>query len=352
MKKVFFCVLLASLISFTSCFPTGDSMITPPEFNSDDTNSSVNSKLKFDFSVPNKSFSECSVLKATRKIWEEDVVENIFLSYMPENTPDSPAEESLYYPGKCNYKCFECDDFIFAYDAGMILFLSDNCEKYDYSTLNSYYQMVCSEKEMRKIFPKDTLSSFSPDNAIKQMNEILAELSIDTEESPEVYALDSETVNNLQFDVNWTNEADAYMIVQKQTFDGIEFSPFDSHFEGSDKPSCSSYICGIFSSRGLEYFQCTNCLDNIEIVDSVNVCPAETAISAVKNHMNNIFSENLVEESDVTGCDLLYVNTEVDEPYTYTFKPYWLFTQRDVFGSDMTDVYDGIFVDVEDSSIW
>ena len=353
LKLRYILICLTIISSFTGCFPNGEIEPAQAEHieNILDINQSDNENIIYDFKIDDIEQHEYPNLYVKRKIWDSSIINDIF-SVDNTNVTTEIQQPSDYFPEKDYYHCYHfIDNSVLAYDAGTIFYLTEKAEKNNYTIYDSYYNIMFTADNMREIFPKTKLTSFSSENAESEMKKIIEKLAVSVNETPEIYALDKETVSNV--DNNLELHDEAYMITYSCEFDYLQLPNFSIYSSLNDTITVPFRIVGIFSKEGLEFFDCWCAIEIVEEKDEIDICDAQTAISVVKNRMKSMAMDNIDYKIYISGCELIYVPIVFDEGYI--LKPMWCFIQNSKIplnDGGIYDYYEEIFVDAQTSQIF
>lgn len=346
----FFAVIAAAALP-TGCFPTGENPITPSESAEEaDWNQSDNEKLTYDFRKKEEPKDRYPILAIERKIWSETEREQLYDFFIGDQDTELKRQlhqQSLYIPEEDFYYLYALpDDTTLCLDAGTVLYVSAKSAENGYMSYSSYYQMMMTPENGRKLFPKTEVKSFSSLEAEKTMKMLIEMLGVSVNETPEIYAIDEETVNQLEIPLAFDQEL--YLIVYTQKAQDLTLPNCSTRSLLKQEDFASFAIFGIFSQNGLESFQCGYAVGSAEMTEEAEICSAEAAAAVVKSRFESIALKNDSDTIKITGCDLLYTAENVNGKEV--LKPTWLFVQETKTATIGT-LYDEILVDAQTCAI-
>lgn len=342
---VFFTFIAASAFS-AGCFPTGENPITPSESTEEaDWNQSSSEKLTYDFRKKEEPKDRYPILAIGRKIWSETDREQLYDFFIGDRGTELKRQlhqQSLYIPEEdCYYLYALPDDTTLFLDAGAVSYIP---AEGGYTTYSSYYGMQCTPENMRKLFPKTEVSSFTSLEAEKTMEALIEILGVSVNETPEIYAIDEEAVSRLEIPPSVPLDQELYLIVYTQKAGDLTLPNFSARSLLKQEDFASFAIFGIFSQNGLESFECNYAVGSTEMTGEAEICSAEAAAAVVKSRFESIVLKNDSDTLKITGCDLIYTAENVDGKEV--LKPTWLFMQETETESIGT-LYDEILVDAQ-----
>ena len=335
----------ASITSFlTGCYPTGEvgSPDSVPQYitessgvdshesdgiSSESVNEASEEKalenVIVNLSLPD-SPDNSSEFDAVPRTWDNNSLKSLFLNGKGEITEDS--YESDMTPGETRHVFDIPNQYRLIVESGYIKY-SDrgNINRDEYTILQSSWAI----DEMDKIFGNDELNDFSSNAALEELTQLLSQCGISDYGEPKVYPLHAEKVNQYfaenfstmehkdgtAYQVDWTENEEAYLIVYPQVINGTELS------------TDSTYIDAIITRNGITELSVTNWVD----VNSSS--ETETNIAYSSTDATNIiidYYESLIQDTPVElcGCKLsMFPNSSVGEPTTH-FIPVWEFTVK------------------------
>lgn len=361
MKKLIF-ILITCIFVCTACYPTGENPIRENNIQSlTELNTSNLSNVEFDFSCDENYNNSYPLLtarwKSTGNMIEK--IEEIFL-YNENKGKYNKKEENLPSVRSSNANTYTIYDFnnngYLLYDTGCIGFIkdSDKCELNGYLEIDSCSNVLLTSDNMRRYFNADILDDFDYNDLVTKSNEIINSFSIPAEETPEAYAVDKNAIQNLPYGQpevyeNFSEDDEAYILHYRQMFEGLPLTYFRTHSNAREAQGIKPLVSFVYSREGLEYFDA----DLIEITEkgnNVNVCPFIEAAASVKNHIENLYSENN-EQITVNGGELNYIS-EVDyNKNTISLKPVWIFTKESKF-EDNTPYFEPIIIDAANAQLY
>lgn len=337
MKKITAILLILTLYLCSACYPTGEisspddvtQYIPTCENNSDksqispeDTNElkesfnnvTVNCSLPKD---PENTF-EFNTMPMT---WDNENLKDIFLSDKGDISEQS--YESDFAPGELRYVYDTTKKYRLIAESGYITYSDlNNPNRDEYTILQSSWSI----DDMKSIFGSEELKNFSKYQAIESAKQIIEKCCIYDYGSPMIYSLNAKKVNKYfsenfdgmekkdgsTYQVNWSNDEEAYLLVFPQVIKNISVS-YDS-----------SYIDVIITKTGITEFSVVNWLD-ATIDDKKSVDLKYSSIEAMNiliDYYNSIIQSSPIE---VINCQLsLYPITAVGKtPIQYI--PVWDF---------------------------
>lgn len=331
----------------TGCFPTGENPITTSENAEEaDWNQSNSEKITYDFQKKEEPKDRYPILAIERKIWSENDREQLYDFFIGNRGTELKRQlhqQSMYIPEEDFYYLYALpDDTTLLLDAGMVSYVSAKSAENGYMSYSSYYRMMLTPENGRKLFPKTEVSSFTSLEAEKTMETLIGILGVSVNETPEIYAIDEETVN--QFKIPLPFDQELYLIVYTQKAGELALPDFPTRASLKDEDFAPFAIFGIFSQNGLESFECSYAVGSTEMAEEAEVCSAEAAAAVVKSRFESIVLKNDSDTLKITGCDLLYTAENVDGKEV--LKPTWLFVQETETAS-IGALYDEILVDAQ-----
>lgn len=334
----------------TGCFPTGENPIIPSESAEEaDWNQSSSEKLTYDFQKKEEPKDRYPILAIERKIWSETEREQLYDFFIDDRGTELKRQlhqQSLYIPEEnCYYLYALPDDTTLFLDAGTVSYIP---AEGGYTTYSSYYGMQCTPENMRKLFPKTEVSSFTSLEAEKTMETLIEILGVSVNETPEIYAIDEETVSRLEIPPSVPLDQELYLIVYTQKAGDLTLPNFSTRSILKQEDFASFAIFGIFSQNGLESFECSYAVGSTEMTEEVEVCSAEAAAAVVKNRFGSIAFNDESDPIKITGCDFLYTAENVDGKEV--LKPTWLFVQE-TETKKIGVLYNEILVDAQTCAI-
>lgn len=338
MKKIV--ILTASALIClmgTGCYPTGE-VSSPDSVSQYITESSVADLNEYDSgssdsvnkALENVIVNLClpdSPEKATEfdavpRTWDNDSLISLFLNGKGEIVEN--LYESDMTPGETRYVFDIPNQHRLIVESGYIKYSNrGNINRDEYTILQSSWAI----DEMDKIFGNDELDGFSSNTALEDLCQLLSQCGITDYGEPIVYPLHAEKVNQYfaenfstmehkdgtAYQVDWTEDEEAYLIVYPQIINGTELS------------TDSTYIDAVITRNGITELSVTNWVD----INSSS--ETETNIVYSSTDATNIiidYYESLIQDTPVELCDCklsMFPNSSVGEPATH-FIPVWEFT--------------------------
>ncbi len=330
MKRII--ILTASALiclMVTGCYPTGEvdspdsvpQYITEPSGADSDEESLENVIVNLYLpDTPEKTME----FDAAPRTWDNDNLISIFLNGKGEIVEDS--YESDMTPGETRYVFDIPNQYRLIVESGYIKY-SDrgNINRDEYTILQSSW----ATDEMDKIFGNDELDGFGSNVALEDLCQLLSQCGITDYGEPIVYPLHAEKVNQYfeenfstmehkdgtAYQVDWTEDEEAYLIVYPQIINGTELS------------TDSTYIDAIITRNGITELSVMNWVD----INSAS--ETETNIAYSSMDATNIiidYYESLIQDTPVELCDCklsMFPNSSVGELTTH-FIPVWEFTVK------------------------
>ena len=162
MKKQILIVPILSCMLFTACFPTSESAHRQnmSSLNVEEMNQSPYDNLTYQFSIPENYTQNVPEVQCKLKLFEGKDMESLFFGNTKQVYQKEQTSESMYIPGKDYYHLYQTqDNTTLCYDAGSILYTTEKSDDY-YSYFAYYYDLSCSEENMRVLMPEKELNTF------------------------------------------------------------------------------------------------------------------------------------------------------------------------------------------------
>lgn len=216
----------------------------------------------------------------------------------------------------------------------------------------SYFLPIDDElNDMSNYFPNETdLESFSRENALMQISDILSDLGISTNSNPRIITLDQESLNRAQaaleksmfwknetasnrkkYARTWTKNDECYALVFEQSLEGY---PIDAYFcRGvTDQTRFSSRVTALVGPNGLIGMRISGLYSITEKEAAKPVISYKDAVDSLVDY----YTQNIFER------DRCFVRAElklvaVEQKKKIALKPMWVFTSTDN-GASIDDI--------------
>ena len=341
MKRQVLIVPILSCVLFTACFPASKSahpQNNMSSLNVEEMNQSPYDNLTYQFSIPENYTQNIPEVQCKLKLFEGKDMESLFFGNTKQVYQKEETSESMYIPGKDYYHLYQTqDNTTLCYDAGSILYATEKSDDY-YGYFAYYYDLSCSEENMRVLMPEKELET----------------LDLPVASTPEIYALNQNCVENAKtnvgVDIPWDDEADAYMLVYLTEIDSVAAANYTISSSVSDMTEGRpSKLVSVFSKNGLEYLECSYAMEQTEEGDSSQICSPEQAIERVKSHMESmaVNEDESKGTETLSGCSLKWNVLEQKED-VLQLQPVWVFILDSVLPNNdgtSTHYYSTICVD-------
>ena len=243
MKRQVLIVPILSCVLFTACFPASKSahpQNNMSSLNVEEMNQSPYDNLTYQFSIPENYTQNIPEVQCKLKLFEGKDMESLFFGNTKQVYQKEETSESMYIPGKDYYHLYQTqDNTTLCYDAGSILYATEKSDDY-YGYFAYYYDLSCSEENMRVLMPEKELDTFSSTDALAYMQNLIETLDLPVASTPEIYALNQNCVENAKtnvgVDIPWDDEADAYMLVYLTEIDSVAAANYTISSSVSDMP--------------------------------------------------------------------------------------------------------------------
>ncbi|HAK43004.1 MAG TPA: hypothetical protein DCM59_10285 [Clostridium sp.] len=197
--------------------------------------------------------------------------------------------------------------------------------------------------EMKRKFPKDTLTSLNKDESIDKVRQVAKELNLPLNNEPIVYSLDvnslKEAENNYMTDEeyaeweelkpgtgkrNWTEEDEAYLIIFKSSLNNIPIYSRDLILSSDNSDLRESVVKAVVNKNGIVKFEALSMYDSVSLdTENLSCIEYSKALEIVKDKYKNII---LTSPIKVTNINLEYIprikNRELGE---FILTPAWVF---------------------------
>ncbi|WP_346887975.1 hypothetical protein [Clostridium sp. UBA1056] len=197
--------------------------------------------------------------------------------------------------------------------------------------------------EMKRKFPKDTLTSLNKEESIDKVRQVAKELNLPLNNEPIVYSLDvtslKEAENNYMTDEeyaeweelkpgtgkrNWTEEDEAYLIIFKSSLNNIPIYSRDLILSSDNSHLRESVVKAVVNKNGIVKFEAFSMYDSVSLdTENLSCIEYSKALEVVKDKYKNII---LTSPIKVTNINLEYIprikNRELGE---FILTPAWVF---------------------------
>lgn len=197
--------------------------------------------------------------------------------------------------------------------------------------------------EMKRKFPKDTLTSLNKDESIDKVRQVAKELNLPLNNEPIVYSLDvtslKEAENNYMTDEeyaeweelkpgtgkrNWTEEDEAYLIIFKSSLNNIPIYSRNLILSSDNSNLRESVVKAVVNKNGIVKFDALSMYDSVSLdTENLSCIEYSKALEIVKDKYKNII---LTSPIKVTNINLEYIprikNRELGE---FILTPAWVF---------------------------
>lgn len=367
-SRIYLAFICSTIVSFTSCYPTGDKRINENEIsnyvgNATEANDSIPTKEKTSLSdtsskielnlknvrvsleLPNYTDKSLKQISAEMKQWDEEKLKDIFFN------SEQALSYSEYENRYANIKChsYETEDGRFlAYEPGFISYYNLK-KRRDYS-----YPMISSSVfniDMYDTFSTVEFDDFSIAQAQNTVESYLNKLEIDNFSDPIVYSITAEDANNF-FDSfggitdkhgnpleKWTEQQQCYILIYPFEYDDIEFSI-----------TRENYILAIITKDDLIELSCSNIVSSsITDENTINVqYNAENALNMIIDKYEKIIIDNPI---NIVECKLSYTKKGNSSSLLQQYTPVWEFTLKLESGDIVTNTSQ-MYVDVQSGEIY
>lgn len=335
MKKTTIITMAVTLCAaIAGCYPTGE--IASPEDASQyitdnkntkesENNGSSLSETSFENVILNlnlpESPAEISEFDAVMHPWDRKELIEIFLRGKGNYTEE--FYESDLTPQEMRYVYVTSDKHRLTTEGGYIKYTDmSNPNRDEYTVLQSSWQY----DDLNKIFGSNELDDFASQQALSNASDIIEQCGITDYGEPMVYPLHADKVNkyfaenfgDMQkkdgtvYNVNWTKNDEAYLIVYPQVINGVPMS-----FEQTE-------ISVIVTRNGITEFSVINWID--VVLNSINTSSVSYSSTDAANKVIDYF-ESVILDSPVELCDCklsMFPTTDTFETPMH-YVPTWEF---------------------------
>lgn len=363
MKKFMIAALSASLIiSMTACFPKGeiDNSDSIKEYVTKASDESSSGSLENESDADDKELKNvtlnleypdspdfCANYSADFLSWDGNKLQEIFLGEKGDIQVET--YESDYNSSETYYVCSIEDEYSLLYERGRLEYSNrTNKNRDEYTMLLSSYPYY----DMNEIFGSEELNDFSSDKAKHYVDEITQQIGIDSYGEPNIIPLHADAVNELfkvnygemekkdgtKYNVNWTEEDEAYMLFYSEDFEDFQVS------------TSSAYISAIVTKDGVQEFSVYHWNDTTTVKKTpVDIsCSSVDAANVVINHFESLILDSKVE---LYNCSLSLLAPISDTgEYTLDYQPVWEFDTKQDLG-DGYESTDKVYVSAIDGKI-
>ena len=334
-------VVLASVASLSSCFPSGEVKVDDTEFDQIVEKAEQIENFSLNFDIPVNVPDSVPTLYTSLKTWNMLDIDNAF---GVDELEEHLEYNSNHFPEEKRYVDISVGG-ILAYDFGDIMYdiyFDDKMDKdvprkfaCTYADLNSF-DFADYDKE---------LSYFPKAEALSEAEELLHSLGITEIGKPTVYPITREyaaaaaecTVDEL----GWDDSDEVYYIVYPVSFGGIELLQEDINILAADYYSqTASRISMIMSADDLISFECMLYSDSISFSEEAEkiISPTEAA-GILTDHYAGAANTS---KRDFNSLKLVYVPTDTNGT-GFVYEPAWLFEGTDSLSLDGAEYKDKIY---------
>lgn len=329
MKKIKLIILaIASLMTLTACFPTGENV--KPEQLENIKSREIPRYIKLDayenLAVDAKVMADIEQewyeYKASIKQWDIDEVKEIL-------APDKVIKERVE---DVNLKSYTFDDsFCLSSNEGAIMFYNEELSNRYYDIhLRKYSSFVADDVE--NDFPKENLDNVNKEEAVTLVLNKIKDLGIEVKEEPRIIAMDVDNLTKLS-DYNeftpeskkqlhkWEKDDEAYAII----FDGLQEGnkvTSEGYMTNSDY-AIGTRIKALVSKDGLINFSISNIYEIREKSElSKEICSPNHVIDVIKDKYKDVILTDPVEVSEIK---LEYLPKAINlKENSYSLSPFWV----------------------------
>lgn len=354
MKKTFALSVLSLTIAalLCGCYPTGqnsvdktdssyESLFSQPSQSSQQETQLPNNFI-FDMELPDDIPSEIPAIKLKQKIWNNEEIENLFLS--DKQIEEKEEHDSGIFPGEKFYRWKTKDQLAIVVEPGRFLY-ADYAElngKYQYGTVIAYASGDC--KLIDDCFAtNEDLSMFSCKDAEKRMEEMFGKLGIANFGNPRVIAvhcgLANKVLSGMEGNPNkdempieytpWTENEEIYILRYPLVYENKELAMSSVTYPYSDKSSGSvtrdpGIIAVVSKDKILSVDAITIFSESYETTEKLPVnCDAKKAFGKLKEYLSNLVEDNLTKYYSCKPVYIPYSGTS--DNMTIIFKTAWEF---------------------------
>jgi len=288
-------------------------------------NLAINAKIIFDKNVKWKE------IPVKHKIFDKDTMLQIFAKnkkITEQNELDNWGTNGIGY-------AFDFDDGSWlVIDPGELRYTTEYYSKKMYDiTIHENYGFYTIRDDLKDIYVKKALDGIDKQEAINTVESILQKLGVSTYKTPNVYALDYDTLmNELDKDdfipkegysPTWEKDDEAYLI---EFFVGIDDIPMSN--KGYVEPEINIPLTGgrisaVVSKYGLIYFSCEGIFEQTSSFKYVELISFESALNTIQLKYDDIILTDPTTITEVSA-ELLPVCTN-SNPLEFSLIPVWSF---------------------------
>lgn len=329
MKKIKLIILaMASLMTLTACFPTGENVKSEqleniksreiPRYIKLDAyeNLAIDAKVIADV---DKDWYE---YKASIKKWDIDKVRDVL-------APDKVIKERVE---DVNLKSYMFDDSFCLYlDEGSIRFDNQELSNRHYDKhIHKYSSFVADDLE--NDFPKENLDNVNKEEAVTLVRNKIKDLGIEVKEEPRVIAMDVDNLTKLT-DYNedtpeskrqrhiWEKDDEAYAIIFYGLQEGNKVTS-EGYMTNSDY-AIGTRIKSLVSKDGLISLSISDVYEIKEKSElSKEICSPNHVVDVIKDKYKDVILTDPVEVSEIK---LEYLPKAINlKENSYSLSPFWV----------------------------
>lgn len=351
MKEIVSFFTIIMILSLTACYPTGKEPVGNKDFliSTEELNASDSENITYDFNLEYSGHAALRTASTRLRGWDEEELRGIFFGDEDGNYELQWQDVSSFVtdPEENIQKFYMLPDGRSLHmDAGEVSFY--DMDK-DMNFIPSLYNLFLSDDVMREYFPNQELESFSSDDALQTINEIMEKLSLPVHEKPEVYAVDEAACKRLQEEFGVEREEEVYFIVYPMSIEDISVLTYRSCFS-SLNVDLTVRAYAEFNKDGLIAFSCCGVPEKEMAFQEFSGCTAKEAAMQIKRRMESMsFTSNV----KISGGSLRYVPINLLKENEYQLKPMWVFLEEQEVEGDSGNYYHRrlILVDPETQNV-
>lgn len=334
------------LLTLCSCFPTGketvastDASISVELTDSDHVELTLAENLEVQADVHQNKNAALSKFQAS--LQEFDCNQILSSQFADKTiTERSESKNGLYPDHTATFIHFD-DDTSLTINLGEIRFTSPSYSDRPYNN-EIFSTGSFIRPNLKQIYKNDHLETVDKSLAIQLVSDAIQTLGISASDTPEVIALDYDTMMSEWEDFQlrdgswaapWSENEEAYAIVYPVQYNGVNITDFGYWNSGKEVFALGSRILGVVSEQGLINLYCTGLYDQIEETESnVSCISLEAALTQIKKKYEDIL---LTDPITITNISLEYVPLATDSDSTvFEFVPAWVFDTKQVFNNE------------------
>jgi hypothetical protein len=328
-------------VTLSSCFPSGDDegardleyVVGDEAFIPSYVNEELLDNLSIDAEVSYPTDSQWKAFEVGYKIFEE--TEYIELLAGDRDVRERNEMPSAIEPTTQAVGCMLSDDSVLSLDSGSLYYATRAFLDRTYSNVlfSSGYTL---RPDLGTVYNKGTLDGFNKDEAVNIVNELVHSLGIPVSATPNVYALDYETLMSEWEDftlkdgspaTSWTEDDEAYLIEFIEEFDGLPVTNAGYIDREKQQAVNGGRIYSLVSQEGLIYFSCSGIFESVGS-ESASLISLDTAIQRVQDKYENIIITDPLAFSRISAA-LVPVCVSA-EPLAFELVPGWVISGSQV----------------------